>query len=212
MSLIFPSELFTSLTSGSTATISRASKPANTICAGPISGTGNKYSFRTSVPADLATGSSPGSLLTVSGTNNAWVPTTTVLSNASIGAFLSTVIASGSAVSLSTTTPTNIGSLTLTPGDWDITGVVDYVTTGASTLDFKSGVSAASSAFGPQDSFVNMPLITTLLSDTFGHVLPTWRLDNRTSTGTTIFLVGQANFSVGAAAAYGTIRARKCAG
>lgn len=152
-----------------------------------ISHTGNDYYY-------LLTGAAINSL---------------AMGSASVGSYQLLVVASGSATSITTATPKNIGSLTLSPGIWDITGQVDYVLAGVTSLDFKSGSSPISATFGPQDSFANMPLIATGLSDTFGHVLPTWQLDNRTSGGTSVFLVGQANFTLGATSAYGTLRARK---
>jgi hypothetical protein len=138
------------------------------------------------------------------------VPGTATNDNASagnVGEIISGVLTSGSAVSLTNATPANITSISLTAGDWDINGVIDYVPTGATTSDFISGSSSTSATFGGQDTSVGLPLVSTALSTTLGHPIPTTRFS--LSTTTTIYLVGQANFSVGTAAAYGTIRARR---
>lgn len=124
-----------------------------------------------------------------------------------IGEYTSGTIASGSAVSLTSATPTNVTSVSLTAGDWNVWGVVDYVTTGATTSDFKSGISSTSATFGAQDTFQNMPFIATALSDTFGHAVALTRISLASTT--TVYLVGQSNFSVGTAAAYGSIFARR---
>lgn len=124
-----------------------------------------------------------------------------------IGEYVESVIASGSAVSLTDTTAKTVTSISLTAGDWDVTGVVDYVLTGATATHFKSGSSSTSATFGAQDTFVDLPLITTTLSDTLGHIIPTTRFSLASTT--TVYLVGQATFSAGTVDAYGTIRARR---
>ena len=104
-------------------------------------------------------------------------------------------VASGSAVSISTATPTNLGSITLTAGRWLIFGMVNFVTTGATTLDFKAGSSSTSATFGADNQNANMPTIASALSDTVSVVIPTRFLDNRTVGGTTtVFLIGSRNF------------------
>lgn len=123
------------------------------------------------------------------------------------GEYATGTLASGSATGLTTATPKNVTSVSLTAGDWDVTGVIDYVLGAATCTHFKSGSSSTSATFGGQDSFADMPLITTLLSDTFGHVLPTQRFS--LSATTTVYLVAQATFSAGTVDAYGTIRARR---
>lgn len=124
-----------------------------------------------------------------------------------VGEFNNSIVASGSAVSLTNATATNVTTLSLAAGDYNCWGVVDYTTTGATTTDFKSGISTTSATFGAQDTFVNMPLIATALSDTFGHVLPVVRLSLAGTT--TVYLLGQSNFSVGTASGYGTLNCRR---
>lgn len=123
------------------------------------------------------------------------------------GEYIEGVLASGSATGLTTATAKNVTSISLTAGDWDVTGVVDYVLTAATATDFKSGSSSTSATFGGQDSSVNMPLIVTLLSDTYGQMIPVQRFSLASTT--TVYLVAQATFSAGTVDAYGTIRARR---
>ena len=86
-------------------------------------------------------------------------------------------------------------------------GVVDYALSGATTSDFQSGASATAATFGAQDTSVNLPLIATALSDTFGQAVPTTRFS--LSLTSTVYLIAEATFSAGAVSAYGTLRARK---
>lgn len=117
---------------------------------------------------------------------------------------------SSSSTTLTTATITNIGSITLTPGLWDVTGVLDYGFTGVTGTHYQSGVSNVSATFAGQDSYADMPLITTVLTDGFSHVLPVWQFDTRTASGNTpVYLIGKATFSVGTVTAFGTIRARQ---
>lgn len=132
------------------------------------------------------------------------------LGTASVGTYTKTTVASGSATTLATATPSNLGSLTLGPGIWLLGGVVDYVLTGATTIGFKGGTSAVSVTFGAQDTSVNVPLIASVLTANYGQVLPRWVLDTRTMSGsTTVYLIGSGTFSLGTVAAFGTIDALK---
>ena len=124
-----------------------------------------------------------------------------------VGELLSANLASGSATALTTTTPKNVTSVSLTAGDWDVTGVVDYTLTGTTSTKFQAGSSATSATFGAQDTSVNVPLILTTVTDTYGQVIPTTRFSLASTT--TVYLVAQATFSAGTVAAYGTIRARR---
>ena len=124
-----------------------------------------------------------------------------------LGEYIESQLASGSATSLNTATPKNVTSISLTAGDWDVTGVIDYVLGTTTATDFKGGSSSTSATFGPQDSFINMESKSTGLTDTFSYNIPTVRfLLNST---TTVYLVAQATFSAGTVDAYGTIRARR---
>ena len=124
-----------------------------------------------------------------------------------VGELLTNQLASGSATALVTATAKTVVSLTLTPGDWDITGVLDFSLAGATTSSLRAGINSTTNAFGAQDTFVNTPLVVTALTDTCGKVVPVMRVS--IAANTTYHLVGQATFTAGAVTAYGTIRARR---
>lgn len=145
-------------------------------------------------------------------------PGTTTNDNATagdVGEFITATVASGSPVALTTATPANVTSISLTAGDWDVSAVADFGLTGITGTEFRVGISAASATLPTQaggsgigtDPLAIVPLITTLVSDTFGIDIGPVRVSLATTT--TIFLVAQETFSAGSSGVYGTLRARR---
>lgn len=122
---------------------------------------------------------------------------------------LITATAAPAAVSLTTATPANIVSVSLTAGDWDVEGVVNY-TPGASTsiTQLSQGVSVTSATLGVQDSYAqqsqaaNVPGANIIASSS-----PEVRLSLAVTT--TVYLVAKATFTVSTLTGGGTIRARR---
>ena len=127
-----------------------------------------------------------------------------------VGEVITSTIAVGSAISLTTGVQANVTSISLTAGDWDVSGVVlmdsaattniTRVTAGTSstsaTVDVTKGYySHIHSGYVPGGGqFRAMPLNTSRFS---------------LSGTTTIYLVALANFTVSTCTAYGTISARR---
>ena len=89
-------------------------EPANNVFAGPATGPNASPAFRTLVPADLSS-------------LNGQIPGTGAATNASagnIGEYISSTVASGAPVALTTTVIANITSIALTAGDWDVWGSI----------------------------------------------------------------------------------------
>jgi hypothetical protein len=126
-----------------------------------------------------------------------------------VGEIISSTIAVGSGVSLTNNTAVNVTSISLTAGDWDVTGVVDVNLGATSTVSYLQGsVSTTSATLGPQDSgFSNPYAIAAGLGVDASEVLPTSRLSLAVTT--TVYLVAQCGFAISTAKAYGTIRARR---
>lgn len=132
-----------------------------------------------------------------------------------LGEFVTSTVAVGSAVSLTTATPANVTSIALTAGDWDVSAQVDLNLTGATGTLFQSGPSLTTATLPTQaggsglgtDSLVNRVDPTTTLTG----VIQLQSLATRVSlaSSSTLFLVASATFSVGTVAAFGTIRARR---
>jgi hypothetical protein len=128
-----------------------------------------------------------------------------------IGALVQGGIASGAAVSLTTATPANIASISLTAGDWDVTGVVDYTPgTITSITILQQGIGLASATFGPQDTY-SMETNAAEIPGANQIANPTPVVRVNVTATTTVYLVASATFTASTLAAYGTIRARRCA-
>ncbi|HDR9236390.1 hypothetical protein [Burkholderia vietnamiensis] len=169
-----------------------------------VGATGADPAFGSTVGAMTFTGSiTPSSTAGIVGT------TTNDNANAgSVGEYVSSTVLQASAVSLTTGTATNVTSIPLTAGDWDVTGQIAFLN-GVSTVRqyLMGGISTTTGALpGNEQRFsVNTPSSTMFVDDTY--VVPTQRVS--ISGATTVYLVTQAGFNTSTCKAYGVIRARR---
>ena len=117
-------------------------------------------------------------------------------------------LASGSAITLSTATPANVTSISLTAGTYLVSGIVNFqgviTVTGAQIASTNTtsatvgtqGLNAASTVFLTNSFSLNVPI--SLNSPEFILTL---------GATTTVYLVAQATFSGGTCLAYGSISA-----
>lgn len=125
-----------------------------------------------------------------------------------IGEYISATLASGSAVSLTTGTVANVTSISLTAGDWDVTGVIDTVQAATPSLFFIGGVSTTSATFGAQDTSVGAIGNENLIAGVdFAFAAPVVRFSLASTT--TVYLVVKLVTTATGTTAYGTIRARR---
>lgn len=128
-----------------------------------------------------------------------------------VGEIKSSLIASGSAVSLTTVTPANVTSITLTPGDWDVEATVNFVG-GSSTIaagalhEIGLDTTTATLPTNGTEVYVNAPAVTTT-SAKFGAAIS--RQTFTVSTNTTVYLVAEGTFTAGTEAVYGNLVARR---
>ncbi len=108
-------------------------------------------------------------------------------------------------VSLTTGTPANLTSITLTPGDWDVDAVVLLSSTAVNiTLSF-GGLNTTSATL---PSFPNVARIETQGGTASLQIsAPSVRFN--ISANTTVYLVGQITFPSGTGTGSGYIRARR---
>jgi hypothetical protein len=101
----------------------------------------------------------------------------------------------------------NLGSITLTPGDWDVEGYVTYTSgTGATMTIWAGGLSTVTATLpGVGNYFQSGGSITATGAAT--AIAPVSR--QNVTSNTTINIVGLATFSGGAVSASGFIRARR---
>lgn len=111
---------------------------------------------------------------------------------------------SGSGISLTTNTPTNICSITLTAGDWWTWGnTYSEGSGGAITSPQQSGINSVSATL-PSNNFLTSIYKTTQFG---GFDAPPRRVS--LSGSATYYLVLQSTFSVGSAKGYGGLYARR---
>jgi hypothetical protein len=123
-----------------------------------------------------------------------------------IGEFISSVISSGSPVSCTNSTPTNVTSISLTAGDWDVWGNVTTVTPVTSMNDFSCWISATSATL-PDASLYSLVDNTSALMLNAGLSAP-YRRFSLAST-TTVYLSCELGGASGTGSACGGIYARR---
>jgi hypothetical protein len=152
-----------------------------------------------------------GNSLTVAGGNLIFPGTATndSASAGQVGEYMSSTIASGSAVSLSDGVAADVTSLNLTAGDWDINGKVAFTINGATVLTSALVSTNTSSATHGADT--SPTYIRSYTDGTAGNTMAmaTGVARVTIASPTTVYLVVTASFSVNTCAAYGIFRARR---
>ena len=130
-------------------------------------------------------------------------------STGGIGEYAETVLASGDAVSLVTNTAKTVLSISLTAGDWDVSGVAAHLTAASTSITHLSEsislVDDTMGALGTETS-INSTAFVPGANSQIRHS-PTVRL-SLTAT-TTVYLVFHSTFTVSTLKGYGVIKARR---
>jgi hypothetical protein len=137
-------------------------------------------------------------------------PTNDNAAAGAVGEYISSTIATGSSITLTTNVAANVTSVSLTAGDWDCSGATDF-TFGATTsyTNLIGSISTTSATLGAQDSkfdYETAANVPTASADA------TWALPNvrvLIASTTTVYLVAQGTFTVSSLKAYGTLRCRR---
>lgn len=128
-----------------------------------------------------------------------------------VGQIVQTLVAVGSAVSLTTATAKSVASVSLTAGDWDVEANLNFTmgsATTAVTSAFTAGISTTDNTLPTDGSEVEAGgFVATTSSFKFG--VPISRKRISIATTTSVYLVGLATFSAGTAGGYGVINARR---
>ena len=155
-----------------------------------------------------STGNDGGQKLQVSGTAaiSGGIVGTTTNDNAAAGIVGEYVSSRGTSVALTSNTNTNVTSISLTAGDWDVEGSILISPSGTLTL-IVAGVSSTSATYETTEDGA------TYLQTTFGagqsQQLSTGARRYSLSATTTIYLIGKGAFASGTTIANGVIRARR---
>jgi hypothetical protein len=128
-----------------------------------------------------------------------------------IGQIISSSVAQASPVALTTGTSANVTSISLTAGDWDVTGHVGFIpaaTTSVTTMLGSVTLVSAVADVTPGWGVVHRQaaLVTGALGFQLGGAGPV-RISIASTT--TVYLVANAQFTVSTMEAYGAIRARR---
>jgi len=122
-----------------------------------------------------------------------------------IGEQIRSTVVVGSPINLLNNTVTNITSISLTPGVWDVSAVGEGAFTGVSGFLFLS-VNSVSATLGTRgDNSMGFGLVAT--APTISMSLASYRVT--VSTTTTYFMIMDANFTTGACTGYGRISATR---
>jgi hypothetical protein len=124
-----------------------------------------------------------------------------------VGEFVNSLVPIGSGIALTTATPTDVTSITLSAGDWDVEGCVnlDY-TTGTFTID-EAGLSVTSATMPTDGSEAYLGYKAN--STTISGSIPLTRKRVSLATPANVYLVVKSTFTVGSVIAYGQISARR---
>lgn len=150
---------------------------------------------------------------TISLSSNSLVGTTTNDSAAAgrIGEYVEGVVASGSAIAMTDSAQTNLTSISLTAGDWDVRFVASFVAQATTTVG--RVVASISATSGALDNTLGRQ-ITSIYSNTtpgaFGPIqigVPSRRIS--LSGTTTIYGIVYSNFGTSTMTAYGHLSARR---
>lgn len=128
--------------------------------------------------------------------------------NGFLGFYTSASVVQGSAVALTTATPKTVTSISLTPGDWDVTAI--GAITGASTgTEFDVAISTTTNSMAGTvlgNSRCQTPTVSLAGADAT-LMIPGFRVSIASTT--TYYLIVQETFTIGSPAAYGRISARR---
>jgi hypothetical protein len=145
---------------------------------------------------------------TITPSQTAGIVGTTTNNNAQAGSVGEYVSNTPSGVALSSATFTNVGSISLTAGDWDVRGGLILVGAGGTAItNMAGGVSTASATLGANGTFFQLQSSGLGTDVTYSSALPTQRVS--ISATTTVYCVGYAQFTGGSVTATCKIDARR---
>jgi hypothetical protein len=160
-------------------------------------------------PGAVAITGGTASGLAITGSTIGGVITNSNAAAGIVGEYITSSVASGSAVSLTTNVAINITSISLTAGDWDVFGAIGLLPGVTTSLTFISGGQSSTSAtLGALGTFFSHS-IAAVVPGAVGQVspIPTTRVSLAATT--TIYLVFSGTFTLSTLGAYGVISARR---
>ena len=128
-----------------------------------------------------------------------------------VGQYVSSTIVLGSAVGLTTSTPADITSISLTAGDWDVDASLWFGGNGATTVDyFRGSISATSATLDDTpDRFSSTVKSGATVFGVANENISVGTTRFSLASTTTIYMVADTSFGVSTCSGYGTLRARR---
>jgi len=167
-------------------------------------------------PAITAQGSDSDITMQINGKGTGGVYLMGVSTNSSavagqVGEYKSTTVATGSAVSVTTDTATNVATLSLEAGDWDVRGVVvTKPAAGTTTTAYLSWISTTSAALpATLENQGSMSILNATVPANAPIALPCGMIRISLAATTTVYLSTYLTFAVSTMGAYGFIGARR---
>lgn len=128
-----------------------------------------------------------------------------------IGEHILSILAVGSSVSITTATPKNVLSISLTAGDWNVDGNVNFTAAAATTAAgalWTAGINATSATI-PTDGTEVPILVPAETTATYLNSITIPKKRISLTTTTTVYLVAEATFTAGTVGGYGKLSARR---
>ena len=177
-----------------------------------VSGTGFVNRFASPGPIGN-TAASTGAFTTLS-SSGAFTPSstngivgTTTNDNANVGSVGEFVTSTGALTGLTTASYVDLATVSLTAGDWDVTGIISVVPAG--TTNIAAIVGGLNTAANTNPGGFGALILQLAFSTGAAQILPIQLQRFSLSATTTVRLGGQVNFSVSTCQAQGLIRARR---
>lgn len=137
-------------------------------------------------------------------------PTTGNATAGNVGEYIESVIPVGSPISVVTGTAKTITSISITAGDWDIDVIGYFIPAATTAVQFlTSGWSLTTNTLDTTAGRFNQNGYSSLVTGGPYMCSPVPPARLSISSTTTVFMIGQANFTVSTMTAWGIIRARR---
>jgi hypothetical protein len=137
------------------------------------------------------------------------LPGTATNDNASAGNLSEYMTNSGATVSMTSGSAQALAQIILTPGDWDVWGDGEFIPAGSTTPSVMGVAINIGSTSLPSVPDISAHYLTMPFSTGAAQDLPTGAKRVSVASNSTVFLVGQTNFSVSTMTATGIIAARR---
>ena len=166
-----------------------------------VTGGAGQYLKQSAKGADIAVGTIPSSDINGTAAND----------NAAagiVGEYVTSAVGSSSAVSLTTNTPANVTSISLTAGDWDVRALVGFKPAATTSYTLIEGsISTTSATIASEFNTAVFSTPAEVPVTVISMALPIVRTS--TNTTVTVYLVAQSTFTVSTMGAFGIISARR---